>query len=111
MIEEVVPVSTTKFPIVPVAEVLSKQRELEINGLAISLVSNEPASPESPNSAKRGESVFEIRGLKPGYRAWIVQEADTCHLMRETLDAESEWLGEYPSVEAALRALSNRAWD
>jgi hypothetical protein len=101
-------VSTSKYPIVPIAEALSNQCELEFNGLVINFRSDEPTGPKSLSIAERGATAFEVRGLKSGYKAWIVREKGTCQLVRENRGAESEWLGEYPSVEAALRALSNK---
>jgi hypothetical protein len=101
-------VATTKYPIVPISEVLSNQTELEVNGLAISFRNDETTGPKALGIADRGATAFEVRGLESGYKAWIVQEKNSCHLMRETRGSESEWLGEYPSIDAALRALSNK---
>jgi hypothetical protein len=100
--------STTKFPVVPLTDVLADPCELEVNGLAVFFRRDEPTDSQSPSIGDRGEIVFEVRGLQPGYKAWIVQENDACQVMRETGDAESEWLGKYSSVEDALRALSHK---
>lgn len=100
-----------KFPVVSVAEALSNPSELEVYGLAINFRNDESRKPELRNTAKREKTAFEVRGLEPGARAWIVRETSICHLMRETPGVETEWLGEYPSVEAALRALSNKVSD
>lgn len=105
---EVVQVSVTRFPIVPVSEALSNQCELEIDGLVISFRHDEPSGPKPLTIDARGATVFEVRGLRPGYKAWIVQEKDACQLMHEPRSAEAEWLGEYSSIENALRALSNK---
>lgn len=100
--------TNNKIRVVPVAEALSKQAELEINGLTVSFRNDEPTDPELPSIAKPEAIAFEVRGLPHGHRAWIVQENARCQLMQEQHGVESEWLGEYSSVEDALRALSDK---
>ena len=51
---------------------------------------------------------FEVCGLPRGQRAFIRQERDKFHVMLEVQGGQTEWLGNYSSVDDALQALSDK---
>jgi hypothetical protein len=50
---------------------------------------------------------YEVVGLPPKQKAWVVRQDGVWELIREYPEGQSEWLGQYPSVDLALRALAS----
>ena len=94
------------FQIVPMSEVPLPENDVKVKGLEARAVSD-GRTPSS--SATIPESIcFELSGLPPGQKAWIKQKNGKCQLVLEAHDGESEWLGEYASVQDALEFLSSK---
>lgn len=92
--------SSTKFEVVPVGNARSKSSDGDANRLE--------GVPGDDGQIAEACVAFEIRGLPSGYKAWITEKNGMCHLIREVGRGESEWLGEYPNVDCALQALSDK---
>jgi hypothetical protein len=112
-VSEVIPMpSQFKVEIVPVSEVPpeipSKESGIEVNGLTAHFVDDGRVSDGRMGVLKQGAVGFEVSGLPRGYKAWITQQDGKCQLTLDVCSAESEWLGEYPSVRDALQALLNK---
>jgi hypothetical protein len=51
---------------------------------------------------------YEVVGLPPKQKAWVVRQDGEWELIREYAEGHSEWLGQYTNVDAALRALASK---
>jgi len=96
------------FEIVPISEVPMAKSAAKVLDLEAVLVDDGQASAASPGMRDRRVMCYEVIGAPPGQKVWIRQEDGKCHLVRELCPSESEWLGEYPSVQDALQALSGK---
>ncbi len=84
-------------------EVPPRASRIEVNGLTARFVDD-----GGMGVLKQGAVGFEVIGLPPGHKAWIMQKDGKCQLALDVCGGEAEWLGEYPSVRDALQALLNK---
>ncbi len=92
------------FDVVPLSEVPPSITSIRFNDLEAVPIEDEQVFAGTPVLLQRGAVGFEVRGLMSRHKVWIIQKDGRCQLMRELQHDESEWLGEFASVEAALQA-------
>jgi hypothetical protein len=100
--------SKSRLQVVPAPDALPKPRDLKDSSVEALPAGKANGSSGSSSCLKLEAVAFEVRGLPQGQKAWIIQQNGNCHLVRETHGVESEWLGDYPSIDHALQALSEK---
>jgi hypothetical protein len=97
-----------KVEVVPINEVPAPKPDHAVDGLEAWFVNDGKISDGSLGTLRSIEIAFEVRGMPPGQKAWIIQSGDQCQLVRELREDDSEWLGEFAGVREALQALSKK---
>ena len=98
-----------RFEVVPLAEVPLPVGIVKVGGLEAVPLETPQVFAGSVATLNAGAVSYEVRGVSPRHKTWIVEEAGKCQLMREIHCDESEWLGEFPSVDEALKSLARKA--
>jgi hypothetical protein len=101
-------VEELKIEVVPVTQVPPAKPDHAVNGLEAWFVNDGKIAVGSLGMLRSIEQAFEVRGMPKGQKAWIIEAADRCQLVREAHDGDWEWLGEFPAVRDALQALSKK---
>lgn len=97
-----------RFEVVPVSEVPPPASSIKVNGLEAVPVEEGQVFAGSVGTLKQGAVGYEVRGFASAGKVWIIKEQGKCQLLREVHCDEAEWLGEFGSVEEALRALTSK---
>jgi hypothetical protein len=98
-----------RFEVIPLSEAPSPLGRVKVGGLEAVPLETPQVFAGSVAALNAGAVGYEVRGVLPGNKTWIVEEAGKCQLMREIHCDESEWLGEFPTVDEALKALARKA--
>jgi hypothetical protein len=97
-----------KSEVVPIQNVPPPTPDHAVDGLEAWFVDDGKISDGSLGTLRTIEIAFEVRGLPPGQKSWIIQSTDKCQLVRQLPEGDCEWLGEFPDVLDALRALARK---
>lgn len=96
------------FEIVPISEVPSTKSSAEADRSETRPAHDGQASAESSDTTEEEAVGFAVLGLPHGQRAWIRRKHGKYRLLLEVHSGQTEWLGEYASVDDALQALSDK---
>ena len=96
------------FEIVPISEVPAVESVTNLGGHAPTQTEDTKVSAGSSGTPEEEAVGYTVRGLPRGQKAWIKQEHGKYQALVEGRGGSTELMGEYPSMEEALQALSDK---
>ena len=96
------------FEIVPISEVPAVESVTNLGGHTPTQTEDTNVSAGSSGTPEEEAVGYTVRGLPRGQKAWIKQEHGKYQVLVEGRGGRVEWMGDYPSLDDALQALSDK---